>query len=248
MPSTATKGNVTPIKPDEMEESEQEIDIDLDQRSDPSEALFPSEVYRTRALHLPDKTEFSLWARAGQGLLRMDANGRFWIGDWWNYGEQAYGDDAYRAVKALGSQPATVIEYSRIARRIPEYHGKIHLRRFDLDWTHYKWVADANVADDEAKSLAARDSILQLALDGGWKTRDTYDYVQEFNESHKPDGADAAPDDPPSKASATFSITFTVPKGYFGKAEAYWKQLQDEVDGEARGWGVEDPKVSASRS
>lgn len=65
----------------------------------------------------------------------LDAN-RFWIGDLLLFGEGILGDRFDQAAEALGLRPPTVLDYLRVAERVPRSR-----RREGLHYSHHRAVA-----------------------------------------------------------------------------------------------------------
>jgi hypothetical protein len=52
---------------------------------------FPGKVSRT-GWQLPDKLELDQWTTYGRALSQIEGAMQWWLGDWWVYGEHAYGE------------------------------------------------------------------------------------------------------------------------------------------------------------
>jgi DNA modification methylase len=96
---------------------------------------------------------FEQWEAAGRALRSIEGSVHWWIGDWLNYGERAYGDKYKEALKATGLEYQTLRDDKWVA-------GKIELsrRRDNLPFFHHKDVAA--LPPDE------QDSWLKLAEEG----------------------------------------------------------------------------------
>ena len=94
------------------------------------------------ALSLPAGISLAAWAGLCSTLVSAQSAGNWWLGDWCNYGAEAYGEEAeqYLDQVPLASRKG----YAWVAARItPER------RREALTWSHHRLVAglDATRAD-----------------------------------------------------------------------------------------------------
>ena len=120
-------------------------------------------VWSDTALTLPEGLPFDQWQAFGEVLGRAERSVQWWMGDWWRYGDRAYGE---RAAQALDSRfsfqswmdagwVAGAVETSR--------------RREVLSWSHHKEVAA--LGPDE------QDYWLDLAVTEGWTRNELRSHV-----------------------------------------------------------------------
>ncbi len=110
------------------------------------------------SLTLPQKTTFGEWKEIGYQLARAEKSLMWWIGEWWRFGEQKYGERAKAALEsefkfqtwANAAWVAGKIETSR--------------RREVLSWSHHAEVAglppkeqDRLLGEAEENDLSVRD-------------------------------------------------------------------------------------------
>ena len=69
-------------------------------------------------------------------LGRMHEAVRFAIGDAAIIAEKLYGEKGYQALELIGVSPAGMMEYVRVAQKVPR-----PTRRKDLSWSHHRAVA-----------------------------------------------------------------------------------------------------------
>ena len=108
------------------------------------------------------------WLSVGETFQRMEASTRWWLGDWWNHGERAYGDMSSQAAKdsvldLTGSVYDAVRKAGYVAERFP-----IERRRSNLSWSHHDVVAalppeDADALLDQAEAGAWSMRVLKIA-------------------------------------------------------------------------------------
>jgi hypothetical protein len=108
----------------------------------------PGRVSAT-GLELRSGLPFGSWTQVGQTLARMDAAYRWWLGDWLNYGEQAYGNGYQEAIAATGLD----YESCRACRWVAESIEFVR-RRPKLSWSHHEEVA--GLTPDEQDEWLAR--------------------------------------------------------------------------------------------
>lgn len=101
-----------------------------------TDLAFPADVeLTTTSLTLPEKTARRDWDGVGVRLVTMEQAVMWWIGDWWRFGERAYGELASQAAPT-GYNGETVRHAARVADRIES--GR---RRPDLSFGHHQNVA-----------------------------------------------------------------------------------------------------------
>lgn len=94
-----------------------------------------------RRLVLPDGLPFDEWQRCGQILFYLERNVSWWIGDWWRYGERAYGEMATQASKdevedMTGCSYKTTLNSAWVASKFEPSR-----RRESLSFSHHAEVA-----------------------------------------------------------------------------------------------------------
>lgn len=109
---------------------------------------FPEVVFEKCALTV-GKMSFERWLELGELLGEIEGSVQFWIGDYLNAGERAYGEKYSQAVNER--QAATWMNYAWVARRV----DKALRKEIDLSYKHHeavaplepreqpKWLADA---------------------------------------------------------------------------------------------------------
>jgi N6-adenosine-specific RNA methylase IME4 len=98
---------------------------------------------------------FEEWRDAGKFLRYAEGAVHWWIGDWLNYGERAYGEKYAGAVEATGFEYVTLGHDKWVAASI-----EFCRRRQNLSWSHHAEVAA--LEPDE------QDAILSQADGGSW--------------------------------------------------------------------------------
>ena len=89
------------------------------------------------SLDLPATLSFEDWSRTGEMLGVMECGVAWWIGDWWAFGQHAYGDRARAAAKGIfGRSFGTLRNLGSVARRFDTSR-----RRDVLPWKHHAEVA-----------------------------------------------------------------------------------------------------------
>jgi hypothetical protein len=93
---------------------------------------------------------FDRWAELGGTLAQVRGAVQWWIGDWCNHGERAYGDKYAQALDVTGLDYNTLATYAWVASRIEPLR-----RRETLSWSAHREVAGLNRA--EMEQLTSRD-------------------------------------------------------------------------------------------
>ncbi len=109
-----------------------------------SEALAIRDGYQLEPTRLTLERQFSFdeWEALGQVLGHMGRNIQWWIGDWVNYGEAAYGEKYAQAMDVTGVDYAVLANYAWVASRVS-------LRNETLTWTHHLEVAALEPSEQE---------------------------------------------------------------------------------------------------
>ena len=68
----------------------------LDWYPQPANVGLPGTLTET-SYTLPENLNLGEWLAIGETLQRMERSVKWWLGDWWNYGERRYGDMASQA-------------------------------------------------------------------------------------------------------------------------------------------------------
>ena len=100
------------------------------------------ELVPTGSRFSPD-LPFDDWTLIGGQLGHHRNWSSFAIGDWLNHGDKFY-DEFSQGAGALKKEPATLLEFMRVARRVP-----IERRRPGLEWSHHQAVASMDDAEQD---------------------------------------------------------------------------------------------------
>jgi N6-adenosine-specific RNA methylase IME4 len=106
------------------------------------------------SLALPEHLPFEDWQQTGRTLARAAEGVMWWLGDWWRYGQHAYGDRV-RSFELTGFAFQTCMNAGRVAGAVETYR-----RREVLTWSHHAEVAGLEPA--------YADKLLDAAEAEGW--------------------------------------------------------------------------------
>ena len=115
--------------------------------------------FSEKGLSLPANTSFAEWEQQGYTLALMHVSLPFWIGDWRNFGEAAFGQQNYQ-VQLPGVRRETEIVYAWVSSRVPLAERRLP----ELTFSHHRLVA--------AMPRPQRNTWLAKAVKERWTTRD----------------------------------------------------------------------------
>jgi N6-adenosine-specific RNA methylase IME4 len=101
-----------------------------------NEQLVLPGAFSETGLALQTGLTFDEWAEVGALLGRIGRAHQWWVGDWLNYGERAYGEKYAQAMEATRLEYGTVANAAYVAGRI-----ELSRRRENLSWSHHYEVA-----------------------------------------------------------------------------------------------------------
>ena len=107
------------------------------------------------ALYIQHGLEYEDWVRVGRQVAVVADSAAWWIGDWLNYGRQAYGRRYKAAIASTGLDYQTLRNYAWVASRFP-----VSRRRDRLSFGHYAELASL--------SDTAQDAWLSQCVTEGW--------------------------------------------------------------------------------
>jgi hypothetical protein len=113
-------------------------------------------------LRVSGRPTFQQWEEAGRFLKQAGTSVGFWLGDWLNWGEGAFGEMASQAMDERELTYQTLANYKWVAGKVPPER-----RRQGLTFEHHRQVARLEPADQErwlAKAAAAPDRWPAAAL------------------------------------------------------------------------------------
>jgi hypothetical protein len=90
----------------------------------------------TTSLKLPENLSYEEWEGVGRVLFTIEGSVKWWLADWLNYGEKAYGEKYTQAVDATGLDYQTLANMAYVANAVPLYR-----RRENLSFSHHAEVA-----------------------------------------------------------------------------------------------------------
>jgi len=88
------------------------------------------------SLGLPEGLAFEEWSQIGDTLARFERGVMWWVGDWWRYGEQRYGERSAQAIESGRWAFGTWANAGYVAGRV-----ETSRRREVLSWSHHYEVA-----------------------------------------------------------------------------------------------------------
>lgn len=109
---------------------------------------------------------FDEWERVGAFLQQVEGAVSWWVGDWLNYGETAYGERYTQAVEVTGLSYQTLADYAWVARKVD-----VSRRKESLAFSLHKEVASLPPADQSA--------VLEDAEAQGWSVYQTRHAVRQ---------------------------------------------------------------------
>ena len=139
----------------------------LDTRDGGSLHHGPFRLTRT-GLSVDGRPSFDEWEQCGAFLKDIEGAVQWWIGDWVNYGEQAYGEKYSQALAVTSTPQATLEQYAFTARNIRKLRRRkslsfaVHseIARLPTTKDQDNWLRRA---DDEQMTRAALRTALRLA-------------------------------------------------------------------------------------
>lgn len=137
--------------------------------------VLPGSISET-ALNLPAGLSFAEWEQAGEKLGRIGRACQWWIGDWLNYGERAYGEKYAQAIEVTGYEEKTLRNLAWVAS-----HVEMSRRRDILSWRHHAEVAALSPPDQEGN--------LEQAEAEGWSVAELRKQIK----GEVPDDAERCP-------------------------------------------------------
>ena len=88
------------------------------------------------SLELPKDLKFEDWQNIGQHLQTMEGSVMWWVGDWWRFGNQAYGERAAQVLDSKSYSFQTFADAGWVAGKIESSR-----RREVLSWSHHREIA-----------------------------------------------------------------------------------------------------------
>lgn len=104
-------------------------------------------------LELPHDLSYDDWAQVGVTLGALGKAYQWWIGDWLQFGEAAYGERYSQAMDATGLEYSTVANVASVAGKIEPSR-----RREKLSFGHHEAVARCEPAEQDAWLDAAEEN------------------------------------------------------------------------------------------
>lgn len=123
--------------------------------------LTPADMLSERiALNLPDDLRIEDWQALGRKLCTMEQRVQWWIGDWWAFGEHAYGSRAQMVAEGVfGRSYGGLRNLAVVARKFEPSR-----RRDNLHFTHHLEVT--------ALPTPVAEEVLNQAERERWSVRD----------------------------------------------------------------------------
>lgn len=123
-------------------------------------AFMPEVQFSETGLEMPRALTFERWQSLGETLGRINRASGWWIGDWLNFGERAYGESYSQAMDATGLSYGTLANYASVAKRVESSR-----RRESLTFAHHQEVAALPAREqDEYLQQAEREGLSKAKL------------------------------------------------------------------------------------
>ena len=98
--------------------------------------------------------DYESWAKDGVLLCEMHDLMPFAIGDWLNFGEQAYGQKYSQALSMTGLEYGTLVKYLMVSKAFPEGRRRNSSEHYRISWSHYRMLL-GKPEEDQDKWLDA---------------------------------------------------------------------------------------------
>lgn len=110
---------------------------------------------------------YDRWEFLGQKLRAFEGSVMWWLGDWLNYGEAAYGEKYSQALDATEYSYQTLRQAAQVAKALPVFS-----RLNTLSWSHHQEVAGLEPAE--------QDAILGKAVQHGMSRKELREFVRIY--------------------------------------------------------------------
>lgn len=108
------------------------------------------------------------WERVGNTLMQIGNSINWWIGDWLNAGEQAFGETYAQAVEITGWNISRLQSAKWVSSRVP-----LANRFAELSWSHHSFAAKYPAEEQY--------TLLKSAVDNGLSTRDFKERLKQYD-------------------------------------------------------------------
>jgi hypothetical protein len=230
MSDVTTTEDLTEDELNEEEPWEDEIDGETEVVGVYDDPIPLAGIFQDRGLVLEKKMRFDEWARLGPNLLRMEEGHQFWLGDWFGYGEDAWGEDVFQVIDPDRFEIKTLNNYRWVSAQIP-----FKERHAGLKWSHHRIAA-------ELPTITLRRKVLKRAVAEQLTTRQLQQIVDEL----KPE--DETGSKRRTKSTHTWSLSFTLAADDEATGDSIHDALQDTLTNLLANYGVEATKTTPSKS
>jgi len=110
---------------------------------------------------------YERWEFLGQKLREFEGSVMWWIGDWLNYGEAAYGEKYSQALETTDYAYRTLAQAAWVAKAV-QFSSRLE----NLSWSHHQEVA--SLEPDE------QDAILGKATEHGMSRKELREFVRIY--------------------------------------------------------------------
>lgn len=110
---------------------------------------------------------YDRWEFLGQKLRAFEGSVMWWLGDWLNYGEAAYGEKYSQALDTTEYSYETLRQAARVAKALP-----VCSRLHTLSWSHHQEVAGLEPS--------TQDAILDKAVQHGMTRKELREFVRLY--------------------------------------------------------------------
>jgi hypothetical protein len=114
-----------------------------------------------------DNTPYEVWQQAGELFQTLDGSIHWWVGDWLNAGEKAYGETYKNAMRITGFAKQTLKNDKYVSS-----HVEKSLRKDILSWNHHMLVAPLNPKDQE--------HFLNEAVKNSWSEKELRNAIKKW--------------------------------------------------------------------
>jgi len=168
------------------------------------------------SLNLPKNLQFKEWREIGGQIQQIESGVMWWVGDWWRFGNQAYGERAAQVLDSESYSYQTFKDAGWVAGRIERSR-----RRDLLSWSHHKEVA--------ALEPKNQDRFLDLAIKKNWSRNELRREVSDYSRGVVRKGLSMA-----AELAGKFSVIYADPpwsyrnSGLRGSAEEHYPTMDTE--------------------